>query len=55
MGVISRQKTKHLGKRDNKWLTKSGQVTSVEYSITDGHCISPPGNFMNGHNLEEDP
>jgi len=23
MGVISRQKIKHLGKRENKWLTKS--------------------------------
>ena len=32
----------------------SGQVASVEYEITDGNRISPPGNPMKGNDLEED-
>ena len=32
---------------------RPGQNRSVEYEITDGHCVSPPGNLME-NNLEED-
>ena len=28
--------------------------TSAEYEITDGHCISLPGNLSKGKDLEED-
>ena len=31
-----------------------GQGTSAEYEITDGHCVSPPGNLTKGKDLEED-
>jgi len=31
-----------------------GQGTSAGYEITDGFCVSPPGNPMKGTDLEED-
>ena len=30
------------------------QGTSAGYEITNGHCISPPGNPRKGKDLEED-
>ena len=57
---IPGQKNKHLGKRkDQGHKNKSedgsgpGQGTSAGYEITDGHCVSPPGNHTKGKNLEE--
>ena len=41
------------------WLNKSEggsgpvQGTSAEYEITDGHCVSPPGNPTKGKDVEE--
>jgi len=34
--------------------SESGQGTSVEYEITDGHYLSPGCNQMKEHYLEED-
>ena len=34
--------------------SEPGQGTSVGYEITDGHCVSPPGNPTKGKDLEED-
>ena len=31
-----------------------GQGMSAGYEITDGHCVSPPGNPTKGKDLEED-
>ena len=31
-----------------------GQGTSAGYGITDGNCVSPPGNPTKGKDLEED-
>ena len=34
--------------------TTPGHSTSAEYEITEGHCVSPPGNPMNEKDLDED-
>ena len=33
--------------------SRPGQGTSAGYEITNGHCVSPPGNPMKGKDLEE--
>jgi len=32
----------------------AGQGSSAEYEITNGHCVSPPGNPTDIKHLEED-
>ena len=35
------------------WYTYCN-ILNKTYKITDGHCVSPPGNPMKGKDLEED-
>ena len=39
--------------RRRKW-TWAGHIRSARYEITDGHCVSPPGNPTKGKEPEED-
>ena len=47
-----REKTKVADVIEQVRRRKTG--TSARYEITDGHCVSPPGNPTKGKDLEED-
>ena len=60
---IPEQKNKHPGNKKTKVTdvieqvrrqSGSGQGMSAGYEITNGHCVSPPGNPTKGKDLEED-
>ena len=48
----------HVKDRDVITMSKDGSVqrkgTPVEYEITIGHCVLPPGKCTQGNDLEED-